>query len=180
MAASDLEQVLVQLVSVLLWIEQSAVGAWVRESIWVFPSVLVVHTLGLGTAAGFGVAVNLWTIALASRYPGAPLRPFFAIAWAGFGVSLASGLLLISAYPAKALTDPVFYLKLALVAGALAQLAWLRRRHFVQANAPVQPTVLTRAMAVTAIAAWSGAVLTGRLLAYTFNYFWAAELPLGH
>jgi hypothetical protein len=180
MAAFDPEQVLVQLVSVLFWIERSAVGGWVRESIWAFPSVLVFHTLGLGVAAGFGVAVNLWTVALASRYPGAPLKPFFAIAWAGFGVSLASGLLLIAAYPAKALTDPVFYLKLTLVAGALTQLEWLRRRHFAQVNAPLQPTVFTRAMAVAAIAAWASAVLTGRLLAYTFNYFWAAELPLGH
>lgn len=164
------------MVTVMLALEQSTIGVWVRESTWVFPSILFLHTLGLGAVAGFGVAVNLWTLVFAARYASAPLKPFFAIAWAGFGVSLASGLLLVAAYPAKALTDPVFYVKLALVAGALVQLEWLRRRCFVPASAPFRPAVLARAAAVGAIVAWAGAVLTGRLLAYTYNYLTAADL----
>ncbi len=178
MTAFDPDRLLVQFASVLLWIERSALGVWVRESVWVFPYVLVFHTLGLAIVAGFGVAVNLWAIALAARYPHAPLKPFFPIAWAGFGVSLASGLLLLAAYPAKALTDPVFYVKLTLIGGALAQLEWLRRRWLAHSNTPLQPTAPMRAIAVAAIAAWAGAVLTGRLLAYTFNYLWTADLPM--
>jgi hypothetical protein len=168
------------MVSLLLWLEQSAVGVWVREATWGFPSILFLHTLGLGAVAGFSVAVNLWTLAFGARHPSAPLNPFFAVAWGGFGVSLASGLLLLAAYPAKALTDPVFYLKLALVAGALVQLEWLRRRHFAHASAPSQPGVLARVTAVAAIAAWAGAVLTGRLLAYTYNYLMTRDLPVGY
>ena len=35
--------------------------------------------------------------------------------WLGFGINLVSGLALLLAYPAKALTNRVFYMKMALV-----------------------------------------------------------------
>src|SRR5690606_2186296 len=63
-----------------------------------------------------------------------PMRRFFPAAWIGFTIALVSGVLLLLAYPTKALTDPVFYLKLALIAAALYCLQWMRRRVFVDAD----------------------------------------------
>ena len=36
--------------------------------------------------------------------------------WAGFWVNAVSGVLLLIAYPTKALTNPLFYVKLVLIA----------------------------------------------------------------
>ena len=167
----------------LLWLEQTGPSVWVREepTLWGFPFILFLHTLGLGIVAGLSVATNVWVLKFADRYPVRPLEPFFPVIWLGFTVNLVSGLLLLVAYPTKALTDPVFYLKLGLIIAALWQLQWLRRRLFVNADSatPFKPSRAMRVSAGAAIAAWAGAVLTGRLLAYTYNYLMAENLLRG-
>ncbi|MFO7285696.1 MAG: hypothetical protein LOD94_09080 [Gammaproteobacteria bacterium] len=166
--------------NILSVLEQTALSVWLRESptMWGFPFVLFLHTLGLGIVAGLGVALNLWALGWAERYPAAPLQRAFPVAFAGFALALVSGVLLLVAYPTKALTDPVFYLKLVLIGAALAQLDWLRRRLFAAplADRPARPDRSIRLLAGVALALWAGAVLTGRLLAYTYNYLTAADL----
>ena len=44
------------------------------------------------------------------------LRHFARVMWLGFWLNTASGLLLLIGYPTKALTNPVFYMKLLLIA----------------------------------------------------------------
>lgn len=166
--------------SFLLWLEQTGLSVWIREtpSLWAFPFILFLHTLGLGVVAGISVAMNVWLLGFADRYPMAPMKPFFPVVWLGFAVNLVSGILLLVAYPTKALTDPVFYLKMLLIVLALVQLQWVRRKVFVDAD-PSRPLASTRplrAFSVVAIVSWAGAVLTGRLLAYTYHYLTAADL----
>jgi hypothetical protein len=169
--------------SVLAWLEQTALSVWVREAptLWGFPFILFLHTLGLGVVAGLSVVLNVWVLRLAERHPTAPLEPFFPAIWAGFTLALVSGTMLLVAYPTKALTDPVFYIKMALIVGALAQLQWLRRRIFVTRNPeqPLQRDARIRTSALAALACWFGAVVTGRFLAYTYNYLTAADMLAG-
>src|SRR5690606_3822896 len=56
-------------VNILSVLEQTALSVWLRESptMWGFPFVLFLHTLGLGIAAGLGVALNLWPPGWAER-----------------------------------------------------------------------------------------------------------------
>ena len=87
--------------------------------------------------------------------------------WLGFAASLISGVLLLAAYPAKALTNPTFYLKLALVAAGLILFSRLRRR----------PTLDRHVIAaVTLLVVWFSAVTAGRLLAYTHSVLLASHL----
>jgi hypothetical protein len=168
----------------LLWLEQTGLSVWVREdpTLWAFPFILFLHTLGLGVVAGLSVAMNVWILKFAERYPMAPMEPFFPVIWLGFTVNVISGLLLLVAYPTKALTDPVFYLKMVLIALALFQLQWVRGRVFIDADPgqPLQRDARLRMSAAAAIALWAGAVLTGRLLAYTYNYLTATDLLMGY
>lgn len=170
--------------SFLAWLEATGLSTWIRESpsLWGFPFILFLHTLGLALVAGLSVALNLWVLGFAARLGAAPLGHVFPVIRLGFAINLVSGLLLLVAYPTKALTDPVFYLKLTLVAAALAQVEWLRRRVFAGADAAADvgarlaATARIRVTAGLAIGLWAGAVLTGRLLAYTYNYLTAADL----
>ena len=163
------------------WLEQTWLSVWVREAptLWAFPFVLFLHTLGLGVVGGVGIAMNIWALGLAHRKPVAPMKPFFAFVWHGFALALISGVLLLIAYPTKALTDPVFFLKMALLAAALIQLVWLRRRLFVAADPTRRADAQIRVSAAVAIACWLGVVLTGRLLAYTHVYLTAADWLAG-
>jgi hypothetical protein len=168
----------------LAWIEQTAIGLWVREAptIWAFPFVLLLHTVGLGIVAGTAVALNAYAYTRPAEWQSARFEPYFRFAWAGFAVNLVSGILLLAAYPAKALTDPVFYAKIACVIVAMIQLQWLRNRSEEQATsmAPeaIASTSRLRRLAVVAFVFWTGAVVTGRLLAYTYRYLMAADMPL--
>lgn len=168
--------------SFLVWLEQSGLSVWIRESetLWAFPFILLLHTLGLGIVAGFSVAMNLWILRFAKRHPMAPMQPFFPVVWVGFVINLVSGILLLIAYPTKALTNPLFYLKIVLTIAALWQLQWTHQRIFVAGDPtqPLRPSRKLRALAGVSFTLWAGAVLTGRLLAYTYNYLTAADLLL--
>jgi hypothetical protein len=92
-------------------------------------------------------------------------------------VSLISGLLLLSAYPAKALTNEVFYLKLAFISVAMTLAVSLVNQckrlaaagaHGTQAPAPPFPAKL-RLRGAGILLAWFGVIAAGRLLAYTYS-----------
>ena len=88
---------------------------------------------------------------------------FLPVMWVGLWANVITGVLLVLAYPTKALTNPVFYLKLALIATALLVLrAQLRRTRAGDAD-----TTTTRRLAVVSLVLWASAITAGRLLAYT-------------
>lgn len=167
--------------TILAWLEQTGLSVWVRESptIFAFPFILFLHTLGLGIVAGLAVGLDIWVLRFANGRPAAPLAPFVPVIWLGFAIALVSGALLLIGYPTKALTSPVFYAKIAAIVVALVQVQWLRNRVLVgpAMNAPYVPDSKTRAVAWVSIALWVSAIFLGRLLAYTYLYLMADDLP---
>lgn len=122
----------------------------------------------MGFLVGTNVAINLRILGLAPGIPLASMRPFFKVMWAGFWINAASGIALLIAYPTKALTNPIFYLKLTLIALALAILATLKR-YVVRAADPGEPApAIVQVLAGASLACWIGAIFAGRLLAYTY------------
>ena len=99
-----------------------------------------------------------------------PLNRFYRFIWAGFWIQVASGLLLLIAYPTKSLTNPLFYLKLTLIGLALVSMQMLRNRVFTDPSLN-EATMMTRGriFAIWALVFWVAAVTAGRLLAYTYT-----------
>jgi hypothetical protein len=108
-------------------IEATALSTWLREDIWAFPIVLIFHTVGLALLVGPNIAVDTRILGLARGVPLASLERYFVIAWLGFWLNAASGVLLLVSYPTKALTNPLFYGKLALIAAAMVMMQTIRR-----------------------------------------------------
>jgi hypothetical protein len=91
--------------------------------------------------------------------------------WAGFWANALSGVLLLIAYPTKALTNPVFYLKLTFIALALVSYRLLLESAFKDASFDVTPaTRRCRILAIGSLICWTGAITAGRLLAYTYSH----------
>lgn len=159
------------------WIERSGLSLWVREdSQWAFPIVLILHTVGLAFLVGANVALDVRILGVARGVPLAAMLPFFPVMWLGFWVNAISGVLLLAAYPTKALTNPVFYVKLALIAVGLVHARWMRAQilgdpTFGAARTPAAVKLLSAA----ALGCWLVAVTAGRLLAYTHTYLMAYE-----
>ena len=147
-------------------IEQSPLSVWVREDLWAFPSILVLHAFGMAAAAGVGAALSLRVLGVARGARLEAFARFLPVMWAGFGLALVSGVLLLAGYPAKALTNPVFGLKMLLLLGALALTAVLGARVLPR---PDDPPSWGRWAAAGVLACWAGVIVTGRLLAYTHS-----------
>ena len=155
---------------VFVWIETTALSTWLRESasLMAFPFVLILHTVGLAFLVGANVAINARVLGLARGVPLLSMRRYYRAMWAGFWVNAFSGVLLLIAYPTKALTNPVFYLKLLMIAVALV-LARAIRRYAAAAPVPAgmrAPRPL-KLLAIACLACWVISIAAGRFLAYT-------------
>jgi hypothetical protein len=159
------------------WIEQTGLSIWMREgSLWAFPIILILHTVGLAFLVGANVAVDVRILGFARGLPLLSLLPFFKAMWLGFWINAVSGVLLLITYPTKALTNPLFYLKLGLIAIAVAHAGWVRRQIAGDpAFGAAQLPRAVRLISVAALACWAGAITAGRLLAYTYSYLMAYE-----
>ena len=152
------------------WVEQSGFSVWLRESpsLLAFPSVLVFHTIGMGFLAGTNLGMDLRILGIAKRIPLLSFEKFFPVMWYAFWLNLVSGFVLLIAYPTKALTNPVFYLKLTLIGLALCDTRWLRNR-VLRAVDEGSISRNARVMAGISLVLWLGAITAGRLLAYTYS-----------
>ena len=163
----------------LIWLESTPLGVWIREtpSLWGFPFILFLHTLGLAMLAGINVAYMLWFRFFAPAAAVAPLQRMFPVMWTGLAINAISGVLLLLAYPAKALTNPVFYLKLVAIAAALALSSSITRsiNPAQSERAQAVPTRSLQRRSLIVIGLWIVAIVTGRLLAYTHSMLLAAD-----
>jgi hypothetical protein len=156
------------MMDVYLWIEELTVSTWVRESptVWGYPTVLMLHTVGMATLVGTSAVVSLRILGVGRTIPLAPLRALFPVVWMGGGLSLATGALLFGADATTRGTQGLFFVKLAIVATGVATVA-LTQRHVVGVAADtgmVSPTA--QRLAFVSLLAWVIAIAAGRLLAY--------------
>jgi len=164
--------------SFFIWLEATPASIWIRESpsLWGFPFILYLHTLGLALVAGLSSAVALAVLMRPLDLQAWPLARLFPLVWVGLAINALSGIALLIAYPAKALTNPVFYIKLIAIAAAVGIAQWLERQLGGVAGG-VSATAATtahadmrmRRAAFALLGLWTIATVTGRLLAYTHS-----------
>jgi hypothetical protein len=138
---------------------------WLVESpsLFAFPGILAIHTIGLGLLAGLNAALDLRLLGVARGIPPVAFVRFLPVMWFGLWLNVLSGAALLIAYPTKALTNPVFYLKLGLIAVALGILRVLLGA--IRVGATVESR--TKMLAAVSMVVWAATIAAGRLLAYT-------------
>jgi hypothetical protein len=167
------------MIDLLTFLEGNALSVFIREfpSVFGFPTILFLHTLGLAMVAGVSIAIDFWI--LRGQTAGAPLHllGLTRTMWLGFAINLLSGVGLLLAYPAKALTNWVFYLKMALVIVAVYVAARINRELSSGGTSSARTVAFdVRRWAVASLALWAAATITGGLLAYTYRVLFAYEL----
>jgi hypothetical protein len=153
-------------------IEDSSFSTWLRESDspFAFYFVLLFHTFGLALLVGANSLVDLRLLGFFPSIPLAPLKRFFGIMWIGFWVNATTGVLLLIAYPTKALTNPVFYAKLTIIGSAIWILTKLQKEVFADGVTEADMMARGTTLAKWSLVLWVGAISAGRLLAYTYKY----------
>jgi len=153
----------------IIQLQNSEVMNWVRESgsLFGYPAILFLHTIGLATVAGLNGAVDLRLLGVAPRVPLSSFTRFFPLIWAAFGVTAFSGVTLLIADAETKLRSPVFYIKLVFIILALVNLQLLKKRVLANPDADASPiTNQVRMLALSSLVLWVAATTAGRLMAY--------------
>lgn len=150
----------------LAWLEAASFSVWVRESIAGFPLTISFHALGMAFLVGIHFALDLRILGFAPKLPVHLIIKFYPLMWLSFIVALISGLILLLAYPAKGLTNYVFYLKMLLIAAAFVVGRFLTQK-VVRQELGISKN--HKMLALLSIALWVSVIVAGRFLAYTYT-----------
>lgn len=154
----------------LVWLETTALAQAMRQWLWLYPAVEIVHIGGIVLLVGAAAMFDLRLLGLSRRLPVADMAHHL-LPWArlGLGVMALSGITMFAAHATEFATNPAFRVKLGLITLACLNAAVFHRWPFraVSAwNVDAAPPLAARCAAVLSLALWSGVIACGRLLAY--------------
>ena len=151
------------------WIEDSSVAEYIRVSAYGYPAMITLHSLGLAIMVGLSVVLSLRVLGFFGTIPYPSLYRLLKVAWVGFIVNFISGGLLFAAQATTYMTDITFLTKMSLViiGAILVGILQSMVKKGVTDWQPGQPApTAAKVVAALAIVAWTGGMVTGRLIAY--------------
>ena len=150
-------------------LQESGFAAWVASSpsLLAYPTILTLHTVGMAVVVGTCAVMDLRLLGVGADVPLTALRGVPRLVWTGFLINAATGLALFTTDAEHKAVQTVFYIKLALIFGALLIYARIRRLVFRRPGALAAPiSSEVKALAVLSLILWTGATVAGRLMAY--------------
>jgi hypothetical protein len=152
-----------------VWLEQTPIGLWINnaDSVYVYPIVLLFHTVGLAMVVSINIVVDLRVLGFAPQIPVGALRTLIPLMWTGLAINASTGLLLLTAKATQFVVNPAFYVKMLSIALAVATFLAVRRRAFgePESGAPAADANV-RALAFASMMLWLVALTAGRWMAY--------------
>ena len=153
------------------WLEQTALGTAIRDSLWLFPIIETIHIFGIILLVGATSILDLRLMGLTFRDESVSKIAGRFIPWAlaGFIIQVTTGLLLFSSEATKMYDNLGFQIKmvLILIAGINALVFHSVAYQSVGKwdHDPVGPWS-ARAAGLFSILLWFGIVAAGRWIAY--------------
>lgn len=151
-------------------VQDTALVAALRRSIWVYPIVNTGHIVGLALLFGAIVPLDLRLIGLWRRVPiDAMTRFLMPVAIAGLVLAVPTGALMFAVRATEYAGTPFFQIKLLLIAGALANALLLRMTVVwaVWRDGDLQDTTPRLQLAgALSIALWLAVIFSGRMIGY--------------
>jgi hypothetical protein len=149
-------------------LQNSAFTEWFlgSPSVWAYPTVLTLHTMGMAILVGASFVINLRVLQVSGLIPLHRLGPLYRFIWIGLAINLASGLVLFVTEAADRVVDPVFYVKMTSIAVALVLVVVVKRRAIDRPGSPQVASGAVRSLAAASLTMWTIAIVAGRLMAY--------------
>ncbi len=152
-------------------IEMSALGVAMRQWMWLYPAVEIVHLLGIGLLVGSIAILDLRLLGFARALPVRRLASHI-LPWtaASFLLIVPSGFARFTAHAGDFISSPVFVLKMCLILAAGVNAAVFHAGVFRGAadwDVNRAPPAMARLSAALSLLLWIAVLSCGRLLAYT-------------
>lgn len=153
------------------WLEQTSVGAAIRQSLWLFPAIETIHLLGMSALLGTITLLDLRLLgwALPQRRVSELAARLIPLAWLAFAVQVVTGVLLFSSEAVKIYANPAFRLKMLFL--ALAGIQALIFQSLVSRKLPAwddrpSPPVVAKVMGAISVLLWIAVVTAGRFIGF--------------
>lgn len=152
------------------WIEHSALATAMRQDIWLYPAIEILHIFGFVTLVGSIVMLDLRLLGLSPRIP-ARLLARHLLPWTlgALIVIVPTGLMMFIAHASDFISNTAFVLKMSLIfaAGFNAIAFHLGPyRSVSEWDSNFATPAAAKAHALVSILIWMGVITCGRLLAY--------------
>jgi len=151
------------------WLESLSYSAWVRESpsLWAFPALLFVHTLGMSLVAGGAAVISMALLGFWPKTALKPLERLYPVMWLGFGINLFTGVSIFLKDASIYGRNFDLYVKLVFVAAGVVLLRIIRKQVFDDPDLDARPvSIRAKMLAWASLACWFCAIVSGRLIAY--------------
>jgi len=154
----------------LQWIEDTSWAVAIRQSVWLYPALEILHIAGIVILVGPALMFDLRLLGLSKNLSVSALARYL-LSWSRRGLLLIvpSGLLLFITNAATLGYDPVFWIKMLLLSVAGINALVFHRFSFTSVSAwdgnsgvPAN----AKAAAIISIITWLAVITCGRLLAY--------------
>jgi hypothetical protein len=155
-------------------LEASGLGQVMRQWLWLYPSVEIVHIVGIGLLFGSIAVLDLRLLGV-SRNISARTLAKHVLPWtaASFLLIVPSGFLMFTAHASEFIESPVFVVKMCLILAAGANAALFHTITFRTADVwdseemrKLPPPPSARLAGALSLLLWIGVIACGRLLAY--------------
>jgi hypothetical protein len=153
----------------LEWLQTTALASLVAETLWGYPLLETLHTIGMAMLVGVITLINLRILGYKAELPLLGTRDLLPLAWLGFTINLFSGIALFTSDAVYFWSSYTFRIKLTLIvlgginAFLLGRTA-LREAQVSRGTVAVSPGV--KLIAASSLVFWFGAIIAGRLIAY--------------
>lgn len=159
-----------QIAHFLSWLENTSWAAGIRQSMWLYPTLEIIHLTGIVVLVGAAFMFDLRLLGFSKSLPLVALSRHL-LPWSRRGLLLIipSGILLFITEARTLGVDPTFWLKMILLGIAALNVLLFHRFIFnipsdknVQRELPLSSKI----SALISIVVWIAIIACGRLLAY--------------
>jgi hypothetical protein len=151
------------------WLQNTSVAIFVAETLWAYPLLETLHTLGMAMLLGTLGLINLRVLGYKAALSIIGTRDLLPVAWIGFTINAASGLLLFTSDAVNFFASNTFKVKISLIILAGINAAILSRRLYGNVStevAVVESDATMKTLAASSLVFWVVAVICGRIYAY--------------
>jgi hypothetical protein len=153
-----------------VWLEATAVGTAMRQWLWLYPIVEIVHIVGFVVLVGAAFMFDLRLLGLSRAVPVSALADHL-LCWARWALVLVvpTGTLMFVAHATEMSANPAFRLKLLLIAAAFLNAGVFHRWPFRAVgdwDTEIAGPLGARLAGALSLGLWVGVLACGRLLAY--------------
>jgi hypothetical protein len=153
-----------------VWLETSGLAVAMRQWLWLYPVVEIVHIVGFVILVGAAFMFDLRLLGLSRALPvSAMATHLLPRARLALVLVVPSGLLMFMAHATEMLDNPAFQLKLLLIAAAFLNAGIFHRWPFRAVgdwDTELPAPRGARLAGVLSLLLWTGVLACGRLLAY--------------